>query len=198
MCVKHHLACCNIISNYWRSVEEIESKENDYKLDSALMTKMLEILLRQSDYASIHRLLGLVGLHLEASEGLDLIVSQLSCLNYNPQIAALRLEATKVSASRYKKYVDSSSLRKALEVNVRFDLVAKEITEYQLVAGCGLLEQATIPLSEDDNFAFRKMRALVDDSVYSLDWRKRALSALGRVRDMRFVPSLLGLVGGGH
>lgn len=182
-------------TNYWRSVEEITSEENDYKLDSALMTDMLLILLRQSDYANIHRLLGLVGLHLDASEGLDQIVSQLSCLNYNPQIAALRLDATKVSAIRYKEYANSVALRKALEVNVRFDLVPKEITEYQLVAGCALLEQATIPLSEDDNFAFRKMSSLVNDSVYSLDWRKTALSALGRVRDMRFVPSLLSLAG---
>ena len=182
-------------TNYWRSPEEIEDEENDFQLDTALMTEMLKVLLQFSDYANIHRLLGLVGLHKDQSDDLDQILSQLSCLNYNPQIADLRLEAAKVCAKRYKEWGDSVALREALEVNVKFDLVPREITEYQLVAGCGLLEQATIPLSEEDNFAFRKMRALVDDSVYALGWRKQALQALGRVRDMRFVPSLLALAG---
>ena len=182
-------------TNYWRSAEEIEDEDNDFKIDTALITQMLNLLLQFSDYANIHRLLGLIGLHKDKSEELDQILGQLACLNYNEQIKDLRLEAVKVCAKRYKEWGDSTALREALEVNVKFDLVPKEITEYQLVAGCGLLEQAKIPLSEDDNFAFRKMRALVDDSVYSTEWRKQALGALGRVRDMRFVPSLLALAG---
>ena len=182
-------------TNYWRSAEEIEDEENDFTLDTALMTEMLHVLLQFSDYSNLHRLLGLIGLHKDESEALDQILGQLACLNYNPQIADLRLEAVKVCAKRYKEWGSSKALRDALEVNIKFDLEPKVITEYQLVSGCGLLQQAAIPLSEEDNFAFRKMRALVDDSVYALEWRKQALSALGRVRDMRFVPSLLALAG---
>jgi hypothetical protein len=200
---KRSLKLLKHYTGYWANPEEPPAMRRggqlltaeEFEWNSSLMAKLFSALVQLASYENILQLLSMVSSYVEPCKALDEILSKIATYQYNEQVAAIRLEATKICADRYIELEDGEALQSSLYTNVRFDIVPKEISEFQVVSGCALLAKASTPLSEDENFAFRKMNSLIVDDVYAVAWRRKALYTLGKIADFRFVPSLLNLVG---